>query len=326
MPTGEEIAAKLEGAVKESGSASDDGVRETLETVSEDAAAKGSKTSSDQEGKEGSRESKKTQAVPYDRFKQKVDQVQELETKLNDALRESERATKVEEELRQKVVALEQEASVLDRLRGLAEDPKYRPMLEALDKKLKGIEEEVEEGTKTEEEGKEEASKLVEQAYSKVEKKFSQENEKLAKARAEVLFDHANSIAERMLEALPETFDETDKRIIQREWNAEVEWGTIEEDPSQMRAELQRSFKKVVEEYGEPRGALKAKLKEFETKQSETEAVEKPPTPEEYVKGILSKEWSAVEKDDDGNVKGAKLDDDEFARDIANVLRHTRAG
>lgn len=316
MPTGEELAAKLENAVKEeSESASDKETGSKATAVSEDAAKSKEKTPSGNEDKE-TRESKGSTHVPYDRFKQKVDQVQTLEEKLQAATAKAEEVTEREEKLRKQIVQLEQEHDVLERLRALADDEKYRPMLERLDKALKGIDDEVEAGTKTEEEGKEDARKLFEKESKKI-------NEEVDKKTAEMIFQHANLIADRMLEALPETYNAADRKAISQDWSSAVDWNKIEEDSSVMKEELQRSFKSVVEAYGEPRGALekyKAELEELKAK-AEEEAPEKPKSAEDIVKGIIDKDWSKVKTKEDGTVIGPELDDGEFEQDLAKVLK-----
>jgi hypothetical protein len=297
----EEITEKLEKAVKDSDSATE--TKEKLETT--EVVDKSQKA--DMTDKSRKAEQKQSQSVPYDRFKEQVDKIAALEEKL-------EKATERDKELSVQLAKFEQDHNVLERVRKLHSDDRYKPLVEKLDKALRGIEEDVESGEKTKQEGADDAKKLFNKHREEIE-------HALADQKADFLYQQANSMAERMLETLGDDYDDTDKEAIAKLWNPVVDWDSIEEDPSVMRDELLKSLKTVVEEYGEPRGALKSKVKEFETKketQQETKAV---PDPNEVLKDLVNRDWGKTKVDDKGKFLGPEHSDEEFSKVLAKVMR-----
>lgn len=328
MPTGAELAAKLAEAI----SSVDTAESATAETEQTETQAQESEAAAKETGEKGksdaakvttekeTSEEGKSQTVPYDRFKQKVDQVNELEpfkTRAEELERQVSEFTTRERELQTRIEELEQEHTVLERVRALAKDDRYRPMVEKLDKAIRGVHEEVESGDKTEKEGQKEVADLVKQSRQELEDAFAEQ-------RADLLWQQASSYAERLLEALPETYEERDRAMISKLWTPEVNWDSIEDNPDLLRDELLRSLKTVLEEYGEPRGALKQKVKDVETKsQQAAEQAQKGPDPEQEVRALLEQDWGAVKTNDEGKVVGAEKGDDEFSRALARVIRQT---
>jgi hypothetical protein len=104
-----------------------------------------------------------------------------------------------------------------------------------------------------------------------------------------------------------------------------VDWAKIEADPSIMKQSLVDGYKAALKEYGEPRGALKAKLEEIETTKSE-KPVEETPSGEEIVKGILDDErLSKMKVDDKGRVLGPEMSDAEVEAKMAEIMKITNA-
>jgi len=312
-PTGAEIVEQLNASM-ESDSSTDSESEETEEVVSEDKTTQKAEDSSTKGSKE-EKSQKTVQNVPYDRFKEKVDQVAKLTEKLETVLNNSESSTARENELRSKIEALEEEADILNRVRSLAENEKYRPLVEKLDAALKGIDEEVESGEKTEKQAEREVSRL-----------FSEQRDELAEAfadqRADMLLENARMLSESILESLPGDYDETDKNQIAEILPDLVDWDAIEKEPGTMRDNIVEGYKLALVEYGEPRGALKARIHELETNKSEESVVDPAVSDEEFVKGILDDErMSKFKSDDDGNITEPEMSEDEFNDNFAQVLR-----
>jgi hypothetical protein len=319
MPSGAEIVAQLNQEMEEAAK-SESSTENDLEALEPKAEAEAKQTpkadSSSTKGSKGKGEAVKTGKpdIPYDRFKEKVDQVTDLTGKLDKLIASQELTTARENDLRQKIQALEEEAETLDRVRALAEDPRYRPIVEKLDKALKGVDEEVESGVKTEKEGKVDVTKILRDHRQEL-------DTVLADQRADMLLEQCRMISDNILESLPEDYDDTDKALIIEMIPKVVEWNAIEEDPSRMKSEMIDGYKRALVRYGEPRGALKAKLAALETNKSEDPET-KVPSDEEFVQKILSNErLSKVRTNDEGKVLGPEMSEIEFEKDFADVLR-----
>jgi cell division protein FtsB len=313
MPSAAEITSKLAEATQGEADSDTATTEEAIQQAVKEAAAPESKeeatsdTKSEEGTKEKSEEDRKTSDhVPYERFKTKVDQVNELEGKLNEF-------TEREKQLEAQVSRLETEHDVLERVRNLADNPKYRPMVETLDKAIRGIEEEVDSGEKTEKEAETDTKKLFDDHKAELEEAFADQ-------RADLLLQQSSSYAERLMDALPDTYNEQDKAAISQLWTPEVNWDSIEDDPSTMKSELLDSLTKVLKKYKTPRGELEQKVKELETK---TQSIPEIKDPEDELKGILDKEWGKVNTAEDGKAS-PDLSDDEFTRALARVMRGTQ--
>ena len=313
MPTGAEIVEQLNASM-ESDSSTDSEQEVSEEQEVAEAKSSQKAESSSTKGSKEEKGQKTVQNIPYDRFKEKVDQVAELTEKLESVLSNSESTTARETELREKIEALEEEADILNRVRGLAENEKYRPLVEKLDKALKGIDEDVESGAKTEDQGARDVTKL-----------FGEQREELAEAfadqRADMLLENARMVSESILDSLPDGYDDGDKDQIAEMLPDLVDWNAIEENPSLMKQEIVEGYKEALTQYGEPRGALKARISELETKSTEPEH-DAEAADEEFVRGILDNErLSKFKTDDDGNVTEPEMSEAEFNDNFAEVLK-----
>lgn len=317
MTTGAEIVEQLNKA-HESDSPTDK-EQETTEKeekteVTQTQTEEGSST--EKGSKETDKDTKSSQTIPYDRFKEKVDQVHELTERLEKVIGESETSTARENELRKQVQSLEEEANVLDRIRQLAENEKYRGLVETLDKALKGEEEAVESGAKTKEEAAKDVTKLFEKHQKKLDEAFADQ-------RADILLEQARMVSDGILDSLPAEYDEGDKSIVAGLVPKHVDWAKVEADPSIMKQSMVDGYKAALKEYGEPRGALKTKLEEFENNKPE-KPVEEIPSDEEVIKGILDDErLSKMRTDDKGKVLGPEMSDSEVEQKMAEIMRRT---
>lgn len=314
MPTGAEIVDQLNASM-ESESSTDNEQEAAEEVVAEAKTTQKAESSGTEKGSKEEKGQKTVQNIPYDRFKEKVDQVAELTAKLEEVVGNAQSTTARETELREKIEALEEESDILNRVRGLAENEKYRPLVEKLDAALKGIDEDVESGEKTEAQGAKEISRL-----------FGEQREELSEAfanqRADMLLENARMLSESILDSLPEDYDEGDRNQLADMLPDLVAWDTIEADPATMRDEIVEGYKSALIEYGEPRGALKARIAELETKTSEESVTDPVKDDEEFVRGILDDErMSKFKTDDDGNVTEPEMSEAEFNDNFAQVLK-----
>jgi len=302
-----EIMDKLNQAVNDDDATAAGSVKEALDKP----AGSETKASAEQTTKPGQKAQEKSQSVPYDRFKEKVDALEKATAKL-DVL------TERDKELSVKLVQLESANDVIERLRGLAQDDRYKPLVETLDRALKGIHEEVETGDKTEKQGEVATKRLLDDHKVQLE-------DALAQARADMLWQQVQTVSEQMLDALGDEYDVQDKEAIAKLWTPATDWDSIEENPDSLRQELLASLKNVVETYGEPRGALKLKISQFEQKaQQGAETTTLAVKPEDELKGILDKDWGKVKTTAEGKVIGAEHSDEDFRNALARVMKMGR--
>ena len=250
--------------------------------------------------------------IPQDRFSEVVRQKNEALEQLKALEAQFKTATEREQALKTRVGQLETDHQILDAIKELAKDDKYRAHVVAIDKALQGIEEEVEEA-------KESGDK---NQVAELEKKFKSETAKLqdlvSDQRAEHLWAQSNDYASEMLRSLPEEYTNEDRARISRLWNPRVDWDRIEKEGAQVIPDvLKSSLADVIKDYGTPQGALMARTKEEVTK-SIPEA-SRPVDPATAVKSILDTDWAAF--NDEG--KPVQSDTD-FTKAMANLMRKTR--
>lgn len=300
-----EIMDKLNQAVNDD-TATADSVKEALAQP----VGKETKASAEQTTKSGQKAQEKSQSVPYDRFKEKVDALEEATAKL-------EEFTERDKELSVQLARFEQSHDVIERLKGLAQDDRYKPLVETLDKALRGIHEDVKEGDKTEKQGDVATKQLFEDHKVQLE-------DALAQARADMIWQQVQTVSEQMLDALGDEYDDQDKEAIARLWTPATDWDTIEENPDVLRQELLESLKVVVEGYGEPRGALKTKISQFEQKAQQTTETPTRFDSQEKLKGILDTDWGKLRTNADGKVIGTEHSEEDFTAKLAEVMKMGR--
>jgi hypothetical protein len=208
---------------------------------------------------------------------------------------------------------MEQESQILEAIKDLYQDEKYRPHVTAINNALQGIEEEVEEAQ----------AEGDETAVSKAEKRFLEKTEQLenlmADQRAEGLWDKAQGLAREMLAALPEQYTDEDRETIADLWKPRVDWEGIEKGGAEsIPPYLNESLAAVIRKYGTPKGAIAAQTtEEIESRVPEAKIV----SDEDKVKGILEKNWAELDEN------GAPLmSEADFEAGMADLLRATRNG
>jgi hypothetical protein len=224
-------------------------------------------------------------------------------------------ASKREDTLRSRVGDLEKEHTILDAIRNLANDERYRPHVVAIDKALQGAEEEVAEAKAS---GDDQAIKAAEKRFAD---KAAQLENLIAEQNAEGLWDAANASASQMLQSLPEEYTDVDKARLSQLWTPRVNWDHIEEKGRDtILPTLKESFAQLIRDYGQPQGAV-AKLTREEVLKSVPAAAAANQTTEQRVAGILGKNWS--ETGEKGSVVHSDAD---FAKSMADLMRVTRGG
>jgi ribosomal protein L18 len=224
-------------------------------------------------------------------------------------------ATKREDLLRNRVGDLENDHTILDAIRNLANDERYRPHVVAIDNALTGASEEIAEAKAT---GDESAIKAAEKRFAD---KAAQLENLIAEQNAEGLWDAANAAASQMLQSLPDEYTDVDKARLSQLWTPRVNWDHIEDKGrDSILPTLKESFAQLIRDYGQPQGAV-AKTTRDEVLKSVPAAAAAQQTPEQRIGLILGKDWSETGE------KGAVIHSDaDFAKSMADLIRVTRGG
>lgn len=260
--------------------------------------------------------------VPYQRFKEVNDRLHQLEEALDERNKQLEERASALSKLTSVLEAKEQAAGYIDKIRELyrSGDPQWAPILEKLDRRLAGIEEEVEAGEKTEKEGADETQKILKATTAKLE-------DAILDQRADLIVAKADTYAAQLLDQLPEEYSDNDRRRIAHYLTEAVDWEVIENAKdwqSALESELPRAFEYVLNEiYGEPEGVIAQRLQEELKAKGQVRNPE--PSPEERLERLVSRDWGkyTVEKTERGNVKSFKPEtsDDDFSRAMAEAMR-----
>lgn len=289
-------------------------VAEAVKAALDTGEAKTEKTeSASDESGEGTEDgdSKEQKTVPYKRLSEVVKQKNEISERYKTLEDQFKTATERERELRERVGTLEQDSQILDAIKNLAQDEKYKAHVVAIDKALQGIEDEIEDAKEGDD------KKAVSDAEKRFEKKAAELDSLLADQRAERLWDEAAATAQSMLKDLPEEYTDDDRRVIGRDWTSRVDWNAIEEGKTTVREALAKAFPVAIKEYGTPRGALVTRTRqEVESRVPEA----KIESDETALKRLLGTDWAETDKE--GNLVHGE---DDFRDALAETIKRTQS-
>jgi hypothetical protein len=289
---------------------------DSIEAKLEAAAADTSTTETVDEGtteEETETEEKGENRIPQGRFN-------EVNSALKEA-REAQEATVTQlAESNEKLVrmaelleAKDNDVQTLNEIKSYINDPEMKPHVEAIDAKLRGIEQEVETGETTPEDALSKTHKLLEQ--TRVEMADAQ-----ATAQAESLVTKADIIADKLLAQLPEEYNEEDRNVITDLFTEKMDWDAAVADPDNLSTILTKRFQETIDRYGTPRGSLISTEKAEEL----TTEAETAQTPEQELEAVMKQPWGATKETElgDGRVRvDAELSDDEFNAAMAKIIR-----
>jgi len=299
----EDITANLDAAINE---------ETTEESPTSETGTGGEST----EATEASSPESKGKTIPYTRFKEVNDAKNELRDELA-ALQEKfeEQSTSVTQ-MTQMLNEAKENSDLLKEIQALQTDPNMLPHLEAIDKKLRGVEEVLEQ---TDGEGKDntraELNKLLQSQRDQLE-------QQQADLQSDILVQKADIIAEKWLEALPEEYTEQDKEIISTLWAQSVDWDKVSASPDSLSDHLKETFQSSIDKFGVPRGGL-IDPNDPDSYEIETQQPETPSPEEELLEAIGKKNYGGFKEVDQGGRKSvqAEVSDDEFAADMAKAIR-----
>jgi hypothetical protein len=264
--------------------------------------------------KEADKEAASQDNIPYSRFKEVNDRMKGAETEVESLQKQLQESTTSLNRMTEMLNSHQEAVDLVERIKGLKDDPEAGPHVHAIDRALRGIKEEVESGDKTPEQGLKEAQKLVEDTREEL-------AEQLAETQVQQLWDRADVLADKLFAQLPKEYTEQDISIIQELLPVKVDWERIGENPETLKEELSESFQKVIDAYGTPRGALlDPKEVEFVDEKKETEEAF---DPKQVLKELEEQEWGAVEEKD--GKKDPIFSDADFTEALAERMRLMKA-
>ena len=315
MADAEDVKAALAEALKDdtaesqTGKPADSDVAQALADALGNKADEGKGTLDNELDKKSTDdEGKGAKTVPYERFSEVVAQKNELAERIQSLDEKFEAAKTSNTEFQGKIQGLEEKSQILDAIKELHKDERYRDHVVAIDRALQGLEEEV---VVAEKQGDDKAASGAEKRFDE---KVAELETMQADQRAEGLWREAAGHAKDMLADLPEEYTEADRVVIGKLWTPRVDWNSIEEAGSEsIPTALNSSFAKVIKEYGTPRGALVAQTtKEIEARIPESKLISN----EDALKALTEKDWSETDKDGK-----AVVSDDDFNRGLSEMMR-----
>lgn len=293
--SGADISAQLETAI--AGEVESPATETETETVVE--------TTTSEEPSTG------TKSVPYSRFKEVIDQKNDLSTQLNDLQSTFNQNNDSLAKMTQMLEAAKQDSDLIKEIKALANDPTMLPHVEALDKRIRGIEDEIEETGEVDD-------KSLDKARQILERKQAQLSEQLQEQSSDLLTQRADNIADKWLESLPDQYTDQDKEIVGQLWASKVNWNDIESNPDTLDDVLASTFQETITSFGTPRGGL---IDPNDPDSYEIELPETPEiTPEQEVAQIVGTRNYGGYEAKDGKVS-AEVSDADFASDLGKVLK-----
>jgi polyhydroxyalkanoate synthesis regulator phasin len=297
-----DITSRLQAAISDDGSAT---VNEPEETETPEAEAAEESEEQDQGTRSEGAKATGKQTVPYTRFKEKVDQADDLASRLEEANVRLSTAMEREENLRGELENLSSEAEVLERVRDLADDERYKDHVMAIDRALKGIEDDVESGEITEKEGQDLSKEVIQELKEEL-------KEEADNNMVNLLFQQCSNTIDGYLSALDEAgFDEDATQLIKELAVPRIDWDAIEVDPSDMNEQIAKGLTEALETVERIRtdGTDEETESDYEPQESPAELLQK----------VIDVDWSKT--DDKGN---SVHSDATFADALAHAMRTTR--
>lgn len=214
----------------------------------------------------------------------------------------------------------EQDARVVAKINELHQDPKFRDIVETLDKAIRGVEVEIKAAAKAD--TKPEANvDLLKNVQADLDRTRAEAAAVAADQKSDLLLMKSDLVLEKLFENLPDTeYTEEDRKILNSALADMIDWDVIEETPSKLEGEVAKGFQKAVDWYGNPKGRIAAEAT-GKTKDA-TDAKSKDTV--DLSKLELGK--MKTERVGNKDVSRPVLSDDDFSQILAEELRRSRGG
>jgi hypothetical protein len=255
--------------------------------------------------------------IPQHRFNEvnnALKEMRESEAETRDQLAESQdKLVKMAELLEAK----DADIATLNEIKSFVNDPDMKDHVIAIDNKLKGIEVEMDKGNIEPEDAVRQAQDLLEQTREEM-------RDTQADMQTDQLVNTADNIAERLLNALPEEYNDEDLGVISDLFKEKIDWDACVAQPDYISEILTEDFQETIDRYGMPRGAL------FDTEEvdllTEDNVVDEQ-TPEEELVELMDLPWGETKQVEVGNktVTKPEMSDDDFNKVLAQAMKLANA-
>lgn len=214
----------------------------------------------------------------------------------------------------------EQDARVVAKINELHSDPKFRDIVETLDKAIRGVEVEVK-AAAAKDTAPAPNTDLLKNVQADIEQARAEAAAQAADQKSDLLLMKSDLVLEKLFEQLPDTeYTEDDRKVLNSALADMIDWDAIEAEPAKLEGEVARGFQKAVDWYGNPKGRIAA---EATSKTNGTTDAKSKDTVD------LSKlELGKMKTERVGNkdVSRPVLSDDDFSQILAEELRRSRGG
>jgi len=260
--------------------------------------------------------------VPYTRFKEMVDQRDDLSQRY-DALESNFADRQTEQgQLIELLRSKDADVDILNRIREMGQSGSEleKELVDRLDKHLKG---DVEEEALPAEAGEKATKSSADEKTVKLLKETREElTERAADQQADLLLMKADLLSEKYFDALPEQYTDQDKRVVGQLLVDTVDWEEIENNPDSLNEEVAKAFENTLELFGDPRGTVVEKEEATESTPVADNS-SKPEQPE-----YLKTDWGELRdvKMPDGTVLKEQVhSEDDWRTALAQSIRDENA-
>lgn len=208
----------------------------------------------------------------------------------------------------------EQDARIVAKINELHKSPKYKDLVETLDKAIQGIEVAAENVQAPAATPAAPANSDLAKVQQQVETLRREAALAIQDQRSDLLLQKSDLVLKELFNQLPnEEYLPKDRALLQEMLTERVDWDGIERDPSQLETKVAAGFQQAVEEYGDPKGriAAQAASKNTETGNAKSNDVD-------FTKLELGKLVR------DGNKVKPAITDDDFSSLLAAELRRSQ--
>jgi len=215
----------------------------------------------------------------------------------------------------------EQDARVVAKINELHQDPKFRDIVETLDKAIRGVEVEVKAVAKDADKAPAPNVDLLKNVQADIEQARAEAAASAADQKSDLLLMKSDFVLEKLFEQLPDAeYTADDRKVLNSALADMIDWDAIEAQPNLLEGEVARGFQKAVDWYGNPKGRIATEATS-KTKDA-TDAKSKDAV--DLSKLELGK--MKTEKVGNKDVTRPVLSDDDFSQILAEELRRSRGG
>jgi hypothetical protein len=299
----EDITAKLEAAAADKTTETPTEV-ETETVVATDDEAKGTKKTGAQDRIQELVAARKDAERKYEELSAKFSDKESELSKLIDMVQDR-----------------EQDARVVAKINELHSDPKFRDIVETLDKAIRGIEVEVKATEKAADAAPQPNVDLLKNVQAELDRAREEASFAARDQKSDLLLMKSDLVLEKLFEQLPEAeYTAEDRKILNSALADMIDWDSIEATPATLEGEVAKGFQKAVDWYGNPKGAIASEA--TESNKNATGAKSKAAV--DLSKLDLGKMEKVTVNGKDATRPA--INDDDFSQLLAEELRRSRGG